>query len=84
MTLIQRFGSALNLNMQFHMLSLHGVPQPGPREFQILVEHIAERIGLALEKQGLVERDIENAWLAEEGEGGPLDDLLDYSVTYPD
>jgi hypothetical protein len=58
------------------------VPQPGPRELQILVEHIAERIGLAMEKQGLVERDIENAWLAEEGEGGPLDDLLGHSITY--
>ncbi len=46
------------------------------------VEHIAERIGLALEKQGLVERDIESAWLAEEGEGGPLDDLLGHSIMY--
>ena len=58
------------------------VPQPGSRDLQILVEHIAERIGLALEKQSLVERDIENAWLAEDGEGGPLDDLLGHSITY--
>lgn len=58
------------------------VPQPGPRDIQILAEHIAERIGRALEKQSLVERDIENAWLAVEGEGGPLDDLLGRSITY--
>jgi hypothetical protein len=29
MTLIQRFGSALNLNMHFHMLFLDGVYRPG-------------------------------------------------------
>jgi len=95
-TLIQRFGSALNLNIHFHMLFLDGVylideagqavfrqvPQPGPQDLQILVEHIAERIGRALEKEGLIERDTENAWLAEDGEGGPLDDLLGHSITY--
>jgi len=58
------------------------VPQPGPQDLQILVEHIAERIGRALEKEGLIERDTENAWLAEDGEGGPLDDLLGHSITY--
>ena len=58
------------------------VPQPGPQDLQILVEHIAERIGRALEKEGLIERDTENAWLAEDGEGGPLDDLLGLSIPY--
>lgn len=56
-TLIQRFGSALNLNIHFHMLFMDGVylieetgqtvsrnvPQPGLQDLQILVEHIAER-----------------------------------------
>jgi hypothetical protein len=70
-TLIQRFGSAPNLNIHFHTLLLDGVysideagqalfravPQPGPEDFQILVEHIAERLGRALEKEGLIERD---------------------------
>jgi hypothetical protein len=35
-----------------------------------------------LERRGLVERDMENAWLTGDGEGGPLDDLLGSSITY--
>ena len=35
-----------------------------------------------LEKRGLVERDMENAWLAIEGSVGPLDDLIGRSITY--
>jgi hypothetical protein len=95
-TLIQRFGSALNLNIHFHMLFLDGVyvigeagqavfrhsTEPGAQDLQTLVEHITERIGRALEKQGLIERDIENAWLTWDGEGGALDDLLGHSITY--
>ena len=52
------------------------VPEPGPQDLQILVEHLAERIGRALEKQGLIERDMENAWLADFSQAGPLDDLV--------
>jgi hypothetical protein len=62
-TLIQRFRAELNLDIHFLMLLLDGVyvideagqalfrqiPQPGPQDLQILVEHIAERIGRALE-----------------------------------
>ncbi|MCC7198428.1 MAG: transposase [Gammaproteobacteria bacterium] len=95
-TLIQRFGSALNLNIHFHMLFLDGVylldkdgqavfrhvPAPGAQDLQTLVEHIAERIGRALEKQGLIERDLQNAWLADFTEVGPLDDLIGHSMTY--
>jgi hypothetical protein len=83
-TLIQRFGSALNLNIHFHMLFLDGVylldevgqavfrhvPQPGAGDLQALVERIAQRIGRTLERCGLIERDLENAWLAGDGEGG--------------
>ena len=43
---------------------------------------IAARIGHALERRGLVERDLENAWLAADTEAGPLDDLLGHSITY--
>jgi ribosomal protein S27E len=95
-TLIQRFGSALNLNIHFHMLLLDGVYRvdgtgapvfrqsaaPSAPDLQALLERIALRIGQTLEKRGLIERDIENAWLAEDGEGGPLDDLLGHSITY--
>ncbi len=95
-TLIQRFSSALNPNIHFHMLFLDGVyliddarqtpfrqgPHPGPHDLQILVEHIAEHIGRALEKRGLIERYTGNDWHAEHGKGGPLDDPLGHSITY--
>jgi hypothetical protein len=47
-----------------------------------LVEQIAARVGQVLEKRGLIERDIENAWLAAGAEPGPLDDLIGHSITY--
>jgi hypothetical protein len=95
-TLIQRFGSALNLNVHFHMIFLDGVylpagdsppgfrhvPAPTSAELQELVQQIAERIGRILEKRGLIERDMENAWLTTDGPGGALDDLIGHSITY--
>jgi len=95
-TLVQHFGSALNLNVHFHMLFLDGayladgagvpvfrhVASPGSNDLQGLVEQIATRIGRVLERRGLVERDIENAWLPVGAEPGSLDDLIGHSVTY--
>src|ERR1700679_2067790 len=95
-TLVQRFGSALNLNVHFHMVFLdgayqtagadaplfHPVPAPESSDLQQLVEQIAGRIGRALERHGLVERDLENAWLATDTEAGPPDDPLGHSITY--
>ena len=95
-TLVQRFGSALNLNVHFHMLFLDGlyltsgtdppvfrqVPAPGANELQKLVEQIAARVGQALERAGLIERNIESAWLAAGAAPGPLDDLIGHSITY--
>src|SRR5690606_14853039 len=95
-TLIQRFGSSLNLNIHFHMIFLDGVYFPvegGPpvfrhvaaptgAELQLLVQQIAARVGRLLERRGMVERDMENAWLASHGEAGPLDDLIGHSITY--
>jgi ribosomal protein S27E len=95
-TLVQRFGSALNLNVHFHLLFLDGVyvnadvnsPEfrqvsaPGANELQWLVEQIAAGVGQVLERRGLIERDIENAWLAAGAEPGPLDDVLGHSMTY--
>jgi ribosomal protein S27E len=95
-TLIQRFGSALNLNIHFHMIFLDGVylpvegaapvfrhvPAPTGAELQELVQRIAAHIGKVLEQRGLIERDMESAWLAMQGEGGPLDDLIGHSITY--
>ena len=58
------------------------MPVPTGAELPELVQLIAERIGKALEHHGLVERDMENGWLATQGEGGPLDDLIGHSITY--
>lgn len=43
---------------------------------------IAERIGRKLVKRGLIERDMDNAWLTTDGEGGPLADLISHTITY--
>ncbi|MCG8381788.1 MAG: transposase zinc-binding domain-containing protein, partial [Gammaproteobacteria bacterium] len=83
-TLIQRFGSALNLNIHFHMLFLDGVyvdhlsgtarfrwvQAPSSTELTRLAYTIAHRVGLFLERQGLLERDMENSYLS----GDAVDD----------
>ena len=92
-TLIQRFGSALNLNIHFHMLFLDGVyvdggkfrwvKAPTSAELTQLAHAIAQRIGRFLERQGLLERDIENSYLAADAvEMGPMEQLLGHSITY--
>ena len=78
-TLIQRFGSALNLNIniRFHMLFLDGayvvrpdgfarfpwVKVPTSHELTRLAHMIAYRVGRFLERQGLRERDADNSYL---------------------
>jgi hypothetical protein len=59
------------------------IAAPSLAELQALVERIAERIGRALERQGLLARDAESSYLelAPDG-GGPMDDLLGHSITY--
>jgi hypothetical protein len=96
-TLIQRIGSGLNLNVHLHMIFVYGVyvtggvgppvfrhlPSPGTAELQALVQQIAERMGRLLEKRGLIERDAENAWLSGDPVPvGSLDDLIGHSITY--
>ncbi|MEO0973645.1 MAG: transposase [Pseudomonadota bacterium] len=95
-TLVQRFGSALNLNIHFHILGLDGeyvadrsgrprfrcVPAPTSGELTALLERIVQRVGGHLERRGLLERDEDQAWLSEEGgEASPLDELLGASIT---
>jgi hypothetical protein len=94
-TLIQRFGSALNLNVHFHMLFLDGVyierpdgslffrwvKAPSGAELTRLTQTLARRIGRHLERQGLLERDAENSYLAGDGlETGPMEQLLGSSM----
>tara|TARA_B110000305_G_scaffold209670_1_gene242813 strand:- start:60 stop:1361 length:1302 start_codon:yes stop_codon:yes gene_type:complete len=76
-TLIQRFGSALNLNIHFHILFLDGVyvhrdnrpprfqrvKAPDKGELEELVQLISQRVGRCLERQGLLEQNTESAWL---------------------
>jgi hypothetical protein len=97
-TLIQRFGSALNLNVHFHMLFLDGVyvvgadgrlqrfrpvRAPSSAELSKLTQTIAERVGCFLQRQGLLERDAENSYLTGDGlEAGPMDQLIGHSITY--
>jgi hypothetical protein len=96
-TLIQRFGSALNLNVHFHMLFLdgiytedeqgkqrfHRVKAPTHDELNTLVHTLSRRIARCLEKRGLLERDTENTWLTlEEGDDDVLTQLHGHSVTY--
>lgn len=92
-TLIQRFGSALNLNIHYHMLFLDGVyvdgnkfrrvKSPTSAELTQLAHTIAQRIGRFLERQGLLERDAENSYLT----GDAVDEVLmsqlrGHSITY--
>src|SRR5699024_1670432 len=81
-TLIQRFGSALNLNIHFHMLFVDGaylvtpphdnrprfqwVREPTSAQMTQLVHTIARRVGRLLEREGLLERDTEQLELGEE------------------
>ena len=80
-TLIQRFGSALNLNIHFLMLFLDGVYTRGaqrrPMRFQRikapnrveltrLTHTIAHRVGRYLERQGLIDHDAGNIFLSQE------------------
>ena len=96
-TLIQRFGSALNLNIHFHMLFLDGVyverpdgwvrfrwvKAPTSIEITQLADRIARRVGRFLERHGLLERDAQHSYLAGETvETDPMDQLLGHSITY--
>lgn len=70
-TLIQRFGSALNLNLHFHLLFIdgvfspksngqlrfHRVNAPTPKELNVMVATISERVAQYLELQGWLVRD---------------------------
>jgi hypothetical protein len=96
-TLIQRFGSALNLKIHFHMLFLDGVYVDGPdgsarfrrvkapttQELTQLAHTIAHCVGCFLELHGLLERDAENSYLASEAvDDDPVNQLLGLSITY--
>jgi len=111
-TLIQRFGGALNLNIHLqcmdarmpraqgcaraaHMLFLDGVyvdhpngitrfrwvKAPTSQEVTQLAHTIAQRVGRFLERQGLLEQDAENSYLASDAvDEDPMAQLLGHSM----
>ena len=96
-TLIQRFGSALNLNVHFHMLLLDGVYTttplgksrfhrtngPNQQKLTKLVHTISHRVADFLEREGILERDEENSYLnLEESDEDPMQQVLGCSVSY--
>jgi hypothetical protein len=96
-TLIQRFGFALNLNVHFHMLFLDGVyvqdnsghfgfrrtPPPSTEQLHDLLDYISRRVARFLGRQGILERDADNSDLNLDGlDEDPLQDIHSYSVTY--
>jgi len=93
-TLIQRFGSALNLNTHFHMLFLDGVysfdrarpkfhrtPRPTPAELVRLLHTISTRVARLLERHGLLVRDPEHDYLDFEP-AEAIDQLIGASIHY--
>ena len=94
MTLIQCFGSARNLNIHFHIVFIDGVyvttsdrltfrrVPPTVAALERLVRVISARVGRALERQGLLVRDLENPFLTVDSpDGAGFDDLLGHSIT---
>ncbi len=97
-TLIQRFGGALNLNVHFHMLFLDGVyvdddtgsaarfrwvKVPTSAKLTQLSHTIAHRVSRFLERQGLLVRDDQSAYLSMDTESDdPMDSLIGHSITY--
>jgi hypothetical protein len=94
-TLIQRFGSALNLNIHFHLLVLDGayvrssdrlefrrVPPPTRAELDEILATITRRVGRHLQRRGWLTRDAESSHLTLDRENTALDSLLSHSITY--
>jgi ribosomal protein S27E len=96
-TLIQRFGSALNLNLHFHILFIDGVYQqkdngklhflrvnaPTVNELNALVAVISQRIARHLERRGLLTRDEESSHLTLDLQGDDaMHQLQGHSIAY--
>jgi len=64
-------------------LRFHWVKAPTSGELTQLAHTIARRVGRFLEREGLLERNAENSYLAGEAvEAGPMYQLLGHSITY--
>ena len=95
-TLIQRFGSALNLNIHFHMLFLDGVylkninkpkfiqiKAPTTKELNTLLTRISQKIIKYLERTGYLEKDAEQPYLnLEQADESGMQLLHGSAITY--
>lgn len=97
-TFIQRFGSALNLNVHFHILLLDGVyitafddhkqvfrrvNAPTKVDLEVLLHRLSTRLARFLVKEGILEQDIEHSYLnLEHLEENPLRQVHGHSITY--
>ena len=92
-TLIQRFGSALNLNLHFHMLYLGGVydkkgyfwpvKPPTKEDLDYITHVIAKRVSRFLEREGYLYRDAESEYLdLVPDEEDAMQGILGASITY--
>lgn len=96
-TLIQRFGSALNLNLHFHILFIDGVYQqqnnnklrfrrvnaPTTDELNTLVASISQKVASYLEGEGLLIRDEESSHLTMDLEDDDvMAQLQGHSISY--
>jgi hypothetical protein len=94
-TLVQRFGSALNLNIHLHIIALdgiytvgksgkakfHRVKAPNQTELRTLLNRVIQRVVRRLERDGLLIPDPEQPWLDLDFHE-PLDSLSAASVRY--
>ena len=97
-TLIQRFGSALNLSIHFHVLFLDGVyavdseseacgfheiETPTPKEIGTVLHRISGRIARLLARTGFLERDTEQNYpTLNDSEDDVINSLQGSSITY--
>ncbi len=96
-TLIQRFGSALNPNLHFHTIFIDGVYQqknngklrfhrvnaPTASELNTLVATISQRVARHLERQSLLARDDESSYLTLDlQDDDAMNQLQGHSITY--
>ena len=92
-TLIQRFGSALNLNVHFHMLYLNGAydargyfwpaAPPTREELDLITHTITARVARSLERSGYIVRDPEHEYLdLVPDEDNAMNAIVGASITY--
>ena len=96
-TLIQRFGSALNANLHFHILCIDGayeikpngklrfkrVKAPTAKELNTLVAKMSQRVARFLERQGLLTRDDESSYLTMDlQDEDAMNQIQGHSITY--